>query len=132
VTTPEPYVDPADVSAVAEVLAGTLQLMGPAGLGDLLARLPGVRVVPATPARLFRPAAEGGVWVGPEHLVRLDATPVVDQHVVGGVVLQRSVVPPARVPGVLAALVVDLARDEGTAEETAVVLTAAREVIDRL
>jgi len=70
--------------------------------------------------------------VGPEHLVLLDATPVVDQHVVGGVVLQRSVVPPSRVPEVLAALVVDLARDQGTGAEAAVVLTAAREVIDRL
>lgn len=131
-TEPAVPVDPSDVIAVGDVLAGTLRLMGPAGLTDLLARLPGVRVVPGTPGRFLRSAVEGGVWVGAEHFVTLGSEPVVDQHVVGGVTLARTAVPPARLPQVIARLVVDLAHDLGSRAETEVVLTAARETILRL
>jgi hypothetical protein len=131
-TVPAAPVDPSDVTAVSEVLAGTLRLMGPAGLTDLLARLPGVRVVPGTPGRMFRSAVEGGVWVGAEHFVTLETEPVVDQHVVGGVTLARSAVPPGQLPQVIARLVVDLAHDQASRVETEVVLTAARETVLRL
>jgi hypothetical protein len=127
-------VDPYDVRQVAEVLTATLRVIGTDGLLDLLLRLPGVRLVPGTPARLFRPAVESGLWLGPEHFVSLCPSPdaAVHQHVVAGVVLQRAALSPADLPRVLAGLVTALTRAQDSADETAMVLTAARDVVDRL
>ena len=58
---PDGTVDPYDVRQVAEVLTATLRVIGTDGLLDLLLRLPGVRLVPGTPARLFRPAVGSGL-----------------------------------------------------------------------
>lgn len=126
-----PDVDPHDVAAVAAVLDGTWRATGPGGLGDLLARLPGARLVPGTPGRLFRPALPGGVQVGAEHFWTLTTEPVVDQHVVGGVVLSRTPVPAPRLGELLAVQVVELVREHRSAPEAALVLSAARDVLDR-
>ena len=129
---PEGPVDPYDVRQVAEVLTATLRVIGTDGLLDLLLRLPGVRLVPGTPARLFRPAVESGLWLGPEHFVSLSPDAAVHQHVVGGVVLQRAALSPADLPRVLAGLVTALTRAQDSADETALVLSAARDVVGRL
>ncbi len=128
----EAVVDPYDVAQVTAVLAGTWDLMGPDGLADLMARLPGARLVPGSPGRLFHTAVPAGVWVGPEHFLELSAEPVVHQHVVGGVVLRRAAVPPGELPTLLARLVGTLVRDQGSAADATVVLTAARDVLHRL
>jgi hypothetical protein len=125
---PQRPVDPLDVRAVAEILGRTLALMGPGGVGDLLARLPGARPVAGTPGRLFRPAVPPAVWLGAENLLVL-ADPVVHQHVVGGVVLQRRSLPPADLGPTVAPLVAQLVRSHGGQTDAAMVLTAAREVL---
>jgi hypothetical protein len=109
---PLPPVDPLDVRQVAEVLGRTLELMGPEGVGDLLARLPGARPVPGTAGRLFRPAVTGSVWLGADHQLVL-SDPVVHQHVVGGVVLQRRALTPAELGPTVAQAVADLVRSQG-------------------
>jgi hypothetical protein len=124
-------VDPYDVRQVAAVVEGTWRLMGPDGVLDLLARLPGVRLDPGTPKRAFRAAVEGGTWLGPEHLLTW-TDPVVHRHVVGGVVLQRAVLAPAEVPTVVAGLLIALTRSQGSGEDAAAVLTVARDVLERL
>ncbi len=131
--TPDPLapVDPLDVRQVAEVLGRTLTLMGSAGVGDLLARLPGARSVAGTTGRLFRPAVAGAVWLGAEHQLVL-SDPVVHQHVVGGVVLQRRPLAPAELGPAVAPLVAALARSQGDLEEAATVLTVARDVLRTL
>jgi hypothetical protein len=128
---PIPPVDPVDVQQVAEVLSRTLELMGPEGVGDLLARLPGARPVPATAGRLFRPAVTGSVWLGADHQLVL-GDPVVHQHVVGGVVLQRRALTPTDLGPTVAQLVADLVRSQGAREEAATVLTVARDVVRSL
>ncbi len=128
---PERPVDPVDVREVTAILDRTLALMGPGGVGDLLARLPGARPVAAVPARLFRHAVPPAVWLGAENLLVLD-DPVVHQHVVGGVVLQRRTLPPADLGPVLAPLVAQLVRSQGGQQDAATVLTAARDVLRAL
>lgn len=127
---PSGPVDPYDAAQVAIVLADTLRLMGPSGVLDLLRRLPGTRPVPAVAKRLFSPAVPEGLWVGPEHLIVL-ADPLSHRHVVGGVVLADTPLPPGELPGQVSGLVVALTRSQGSADETSGVLTAAREVLDR-
>ena len=126
-----PPVDPQDTGQVAAVLGDTMRLMGYDGVLDLLARLPGVELLPGHPQRLFRTGVPASLAVGPEHLLST-SEPVTHQHVVAGVVLQRSVVPPGELVGVLAELVATLSRRQGSSQETAAVLTAAREVVGRL
>ena len=126
-----PLVDPQDRDEVAAVLADTQRLMGYDGVLDLLARLPGVELLPGRPARIFRPAVAASVCVGAEHLLS-GGEPVTHQHVVGGVVLQRSTVPPGELPALLAGLVGSLCRQQGSGPEAATVLTAAREVVRQL
>ncbi len=123
-------VDPYDVEQVAAVLGDTLRLMGPAGVLDLLRRLPGTRPVPAVARRMFSPAVPEGMWIGPEHLVVLDE-PVRHRHVVGGVVLADTPLPPGVLPGEVARLVAALTRSQGSAQDASGVLTAAREVLGR-
>jgi hypothetical protein len=127
----EAPVDPYDAGQVARVVEGTLRLMGTGGVLDLLARLPGVVLVPAGRRGLWRPATPAAVLVGAEH--RLTVTePVVHEHTVGGVVLRRTEVPPGQLPGLVAGLVVALTHAQGSGPESGVVLSAAREVLGRL
>jgi hypothetical protein len=128
---PQDPVDPLDVPEVTQVLERTLALMGPAGVGDLLARLPGARQVAGTPARLFRAAAPDGVWLGSEHLLVL-SDPVEHHHVVGGVVLQRTALPPAALGPTVAPLVASLVASYGGRADAGTVLTAARDVLRAL
>lgn len=127
----EPSVDPQDADQVAAVVEDTRRLMGYDGVVDLLARLPGVELVPGHPKRRFHPAVAATVSVGPEHLLAM-SEPVLHQHVVGGIVLQRSVVPPGELPRLLAVLVGSLCVRQGSQQETAAVLTAAREILEQL
>jgi hypothetical protein len=124
-------VNPLDADQVAPVLAGTRDLMGAGGLGDLLSRLPGAERRPGQPGRLFRAATPDAVWLGREDVLVLTDPPV-HQHVVGGVVLQRAALAPAQTGAVLARLVVALVRDQGSVEEAATVLTTARDVLHLL
>jgi hypothetical protein len=127
----EEPLDPSDADQVAAVFAGTLRLMGYDGVLDLLFRLPGVALVRGSPKRMFRAAVDDLVAVGAEH--RLSTTePVVHQHVVGGVVLRRGVVPPGDLPALLASLVGSLTRAQGSQEEFVAVLGAARDVLQQL
>jgi hypothetical protein len=128
---PVDHVDPLDADQVAPVLAGTRDLMGAGGLGDLLSRLPGAVHQPGLPGRLFRAASPATVWLGPEDALVLTEPPV-HQHVVGGVVLQRTSLTPSQTGPALARLVVDLVRDQGSLEEASTVLTTARDVLTRL
>lgn len=126
-----PPVDPYDAGQVAAVVEGTTLLMGTDGVLDLLARLPGVRVVAGEPRRLFHPAVPGAVWVGTEHLLTM-TDPLVHEHRVGGVALRRAALAPGELATVVAGLVISLTRAQGSQAETAAVLTAARDVLGRL
>ena len=73
----------------------------------------------------------GAVWLGPEDALVLTAPPEY-HHVVGGVVLHREPLPAGQLPAVVARLVAQWTVDHGTRADAAAVLTAAREVLDRL
>jgi hypothetical protein len=124
-------VDPLDVRQVEAVLEATQQMMGPDGVVDLLARLPGVEVSAGTPRRFLHAATPAAVCIGPDQRVLL-RDPLVHEHVVSGVVLSHDVVPAGRLAAVLAPLVVALTRSQGSHAATALVLTAARETLDAL
>lgn len=124
-TLPDGYVDPDDLATVAGVIDRVVRTMGPEGLGDLLARMPGTRVEPAVPGRRFRPATPASVQVGQEHLIVL-SEPVTYAQVVGGIVLHRDQLTPAEVGPVVARLVATLAREQGSVTEVAAALTAVR------
>ncbi|NYD40242.1 hypothetical protein [Nocardioides panaciterrulae] len=127
---PEGYVDPTDEQQVTAVLASVLRALGVPGLGDLIGRIPGSRVEAARPGGLFRAAVPASVWLDAEHQLVL-TDPAVLAHVVGGVVLARDPLPPGRLPGALAPLLVTTVLDQGSQPEAAVVLTAARESSER-
>ena len=127
-TRPDGLVDPDDRAEVMPVLAGALRALGPEGVVDLLARLPGVRREPGRPARLFSRAVPAVVWVGPENRLVL-ADSLVHEHVVGGVVLHREPLRPGDLPGVLAVLIADHARREAAQDDAAVALSAVRDVV---
>ena len=120
-------VDPADVGQVTAVLSAALGAAGVEAVADLAARMPGARVLPGSAAGFLRPATPATLWVGPEHAFTLTDS-VEHRHVVGGVVLSRDPVPPARVAALIAPLLVRLVTDQGAQAEAALVLTAAREV----
>jgi hypothetical protein len=124
---PEGYVDPRDSSAVAAVLAATWSATGVDGLADLLSRMQGSRFAPGRPRRLLSPAVPASVWLGPEDELVLTEPPE-HRHVVGGVVLQRTALPPADLAPTLARLITSLTRSQDSYADTAAVLTAARDV----
>jgi hypothetical protein len=128
---PEGYVDPLDRDVVATLLAATQSAMGVEGVADLLMRLPGVRRTAGTPKGFLRPATPDTVWLGPEDAFVLTDPPAY-HHVVGGVALHHEPLPPGLLAGVVARLVAQWTVDTGTRAESAAVLTAAREVLDRL
>jgi len=128
---PEGFVDPADGPEVASVLRAVLGTLGTSGLGDLLGRFPGSRTEPARPGGIFRRGTPASVWLGPEHQLVL-SDPVVHVHVVGGVVLARDPLPAGRAPDAVARLLVAAVADRASQSEAAVVLTAARELSERL
>lgn len=127
---PDGRVDPTAPDEVAAVLAAVQAAMGPAGLGDLLERLPGVVRQAGTPKGLFRAATPDRLWLGSQDVVAL-GTPLVHEQVVGGVVLHRAPLPPGTAPGVLARLVARLTSAAAATETASVALTAAREATDR-
>jgi hypothetical protein len=122
---PEGFVDPYDVGEVSRVLAGTLDQLGIDGVLELLCRIPGVTFVAGSPRRIFHPEVVAAVWIGPEHSVSM-TLPAMHQHVVSGVVLQRTPTSAGQLPDLLAGLLASLAREEASSEEVSVVLTAAR------
>lgn len=128
---PEGYVDPLDRDDVAAVLAGTQSAMGVGGVADLLVRLPGVRRAEGTPKGFLRAATPATVWLGPEDALVLSDPPAY-HHIVGGVALHHEPLPPGLLAGVVARLVAQWTVENGTRTESAAVLTAAREVLDRL
>ena len=125
-TRPDGLVDPYDAAEVAPVLDAALRAMGPGGLTDLLARLPGVTIEPARAKRFLSPALPGRVWLGPENCLTM-TDPIVHQHVVGGVVLARDPLRAGTLPGVLARLIADHVREHGQADDAAVALSAVRD-----
>ena len=124
---PEGYVDPTDPVAVAEVVRLTVQAGGLPALGDLLARLPATRTTPEVRRSLLRAGVPAAVWVGDESCWSLTDPPTL-LHVVGGVVLHRTVVTPGDAPDLVGRLVTDLVRRTGASGDASAVLTAAREV----
>jgi hypothetical protein len=128
---PEGFVDPYDVGAVSSIFAEMLRLVGVDGVSDLLGRLPGVTQVPGSPRRRFRDVVEPSAWIGPEHNVSM-TLPATHQHVVSGVVLQRSSVPAGELPGLLAGLVASLTRAQASHDETSAALTALRDILSAM
>lgn len=127
----EGYVDPLDAAQVTPVLDAVLEMAGLGGLADLLDRIPGLRVQPAVPGRLFRAAAPPAAWFGAENCLSL-ADPVMHQQVVGGVVLHRAQVGRGALAPLIARLLAPVVRESGGQEEAAVALTAAREAFSGL
>lgn len=126
---PDGFVDPLDESAVADVLARVHRTMGVDGVLDLLGRLPGVRLEPATPKRFLSPAVPASVWLGAEIRLRAEPAPVLDQ-VVGGIVLHTTALTPGDLPTRLAGPIADLTREQASYDEVSAALTAARGVTD--
>lgn len=124
---PEGFVDPTDAAAVASVLTATAETGGLDAVTDLLARLPGTKVIPAVSKGFLRPGVPLAVWLGAESCWSKTDPPTL-LHVVGGIVLGRTVVQVGEVAGVLSPIVVDLARRTGQVADAAAVLTAARDV----
>ncbi len=123
------FVDPCDRVQVAAVFAAVLKAWGIEGVGDLLGRLPGVRLAAGEPRRRFRAATPPTVTIGSENQLVL-AEPPEHLHVVGGVVLSRRALPPGELPLLLADLVTRLTREQASYDDSAAALTAAREVLD--
>jgi hypothetical protein len=126
---PEGYVDPTDPEAVAAVVRSTVQASGLAGVTDLVARLPGVRLAAAVPKGFLRPAVPAAIWLGTDYCWSATDPPTL-LHVVNGVVLHRDPVEPVEAPDVLGRLVPDLVRRTGARDDASAVLTAARDVAD--
>jgi hypothetical protein len=109
---PDGFVDPLDRDQVTAVLAAVRASLDQRGLLDLLARLPGLTVDPGRPGKLLRAAVAPSI-TGGDDVVRL-ATPVIREHVVGGVVLSRTPVPASGLATVLAGMVCRAVRRDGT------------------
>jgi hypothetical protein len=124
---PDGFVDPLDRDQVSAVLAAVRASLDQGGLLDLLARLPGLTVDPGRPGKLLRAAVAPSI-TGGDDVVRL-ATPVIREHVVGGVVLSRTPVPASGLATVLAGMVCRAVRRDGTREDVSVALTAARDAV---
>lgn len=123
------FVDATDPAAVEAVIAQALASIGPEGLGGALLDVPGLVVVPGTPARLLRPERPWSVGYGEER-VSFSRGTAVREHVVGGVRLSSDVIVPVALPGVLASLVTRAVAESGRADEVAVRLTALRDALD--
>jgi hypothetical protein len=124
---PDGFVDPCDPAQVASVLTAVRNALDVRGLLDLLAQLPGLTVDRGRDGRLLHGAVAPSVSGG-EDVVRF-ASPTSREHIVGGVVLNRTTVPPATLTTVLASMVCEAVRREGESEAASVALTAARDAI---
>ncbi len=127
---PEGYVDPTDPDAVGHVLAATAQTGGLSAVADLLARLPGISVTPAVAKGFLRPAVPSAIWLGSEYCWSSTQPPTL-LHVVGGVVLHRTVVETGEVAEALGRVVADLVRRTGSVVDASAALTAARDLAAR-
>ena len=126
---PDGFVDPLDPLQVAAVLTTVRASQDVRGLLDLLARVPGLSVDRGRDGRLLRGSVAASVRGG-EDVVRF-ASPTSREHVVGGVVVNRTTVPPATLTTVLAGMVCDAVRRADNREEASNVLTAARDGVTR-
>jgi hypothetical protein len=129
---PDGFVDPHDTAEVTAVLDGVLRSTGPAGLLDLLARIPGVRVEAGVPKGFLRAAVPASTWLGPENqLVLNDARPhaLVLQHVVGGITLSRETLPPTGSAALVARLLSTTVAEYGGVEDASAALTAHRDLL---
>lgn len=124
-------IDPEDQAAVARLLARVVAVLGVAGVSDLLLRIPGTHLSPATAKRFLTPASPASVWIGSEHQLVLTDPPTHLQSV-GGVVLHRDTVLPGELPTVLAPLIARLVHDYNCRESASAALSAVAEAIDRL
>lgn len=124
---PDGFVDPHDRAQVAEVLRTAVDRLGMTGLGELLASVPGLRVDPGQPQGMLRRGRPARV-IGAEFAVVL-GRPVVSEHVVGGIVLSRTPVRPADVPGLLAGIVCAAVAESGDPGQASVVMTSARDAL---
>ena len=122
---PDRFVDPLDPVQVAAVLTMVRARLDVRGLLDILARLPGLSVDRGRDGKLLRGSVAASVRGG-EDVVRF-SSPTSREHVVGGVVLNRTTVPPATLTTVLAGMVCDAVRRVDGREEASNVLTAARD-----
>ncbi|MGI8578338.1 MAG: hypothetical protein ACR2KG_10580 [Nocardioidaceae bacterium] len=127
---PAGYVDPLDPAQVAPVLRSAHRQLGLTGLLELLARVPGMTVEPERPGGALRRPLAASV-TGGQDVVRL-TTPATREHVVGGIVLSRTDVPPAQLPALLALACRDAVLAEGEVMEASIALTSARDAMDNM
>jgi hypothetical protein len=128
---PDGFVDPQDTAQVTAILDAVLRSAGPAGLLDLLARIPGVRVDAGVPKGFLRAAVPASTWLGQENqLVLNEAKPpaLVLQHVVGGVTLSRETLPPTGTAALVARLLSKTLAENGGLEDASAALTAHRDL----
>ena len=122
---PAGFVDPRDPQQVAAVIASTRAGLGLDGVAELLARVPGLLVEPGREGGFMRRPVPPRVLAGSEIVVL--GEPSSREHVVGGIVLQRSTLRPVELPGVLAQLCVTAVQASGAVGDASVALTAARD-----
>lgn len=121
------FVDATDPSAVADVLALLLRVIGPDAVAEQLSGV--LQVTPGRPGGVFRSATPAVVAYG-DQSVTLAPRGAVLHHVVGGVRLSSDAVAPTALPGVLAGLVARAVNDSGRADDVAVLLTSLRDAAE--
>lgn len=127
---PAGFIDPLDPAQVTPVLRSARSQLGIDGLVELLARVPGLTVEPERAGGPLRRSVPASV-TGGQDVVRL-TTPATREHVVGGIVLSRTPIPPAQLPALLALVCRDGVLSTGEIMEASLVLTSARDAMDNM
>jgi hypothetical protein len=110
-----------DAPRATEVLTAALSGPGAESVLESFAPTPGATFVPARPGRMLRRGEPAQLDVGQWRFVAGDRLQV--SHIVHGIVLKTSVVPPAEAARLLAEALLDAARTGGPAAHTGVQAT---------
>jgi hypothetical protein len=124
---PEGFIDPVDPSQTTPILASVLRELGWPGLIDLLTRIPGFQLDAGRPGRGLRRSTPGRLTAGENVFVL--ATPLICEHVVGGIVLSRSEVSAGAAPALLAKLIAETTRRLGQVDDASAALSAIRDIV---
>jgi hypothetical protein len=125
---PEGYVDPRDLPRVTAIVAAVVGATGVAGVLQLLARIPGIRIEEGTPRRFLRAEVPPAAWLGPENQLVVDGDGLVHRQVVGGITLHRARLTRADLPAVVARLIAATVADAGSVADASAALTAMEEL----